>query len=204
MSGVEFLVGAAASGTAGTAGFTAATGGLFGAGGVVTAGASASTLGTLAAVTSGIGSIAQGNAASNAANFNAQVANNNAIAARAAAAENAKRERRLGAKRRGANRSLDPDKLDLLEDSAIEEELNVQSILHQGELQSAGFGNNASLDIAGGKNAKTAGFTSAFGSVLQGGASAAGRLSGGSTGGNLSGSLSGPGTVGGYYVAPDD
>ena len=132
---------------------------------------------------SAVGAISQGKAAQDAANFNAQVANNNAIAARAAAAENATRERRLGAKRRGANRALDPDKLDLLEDSAIEEELNVRSILHGGELKAVGFQNNAALSIAKGQSARASGFTSAFGSLLQGGATAAGSFGGGSAGG---------------------
>jgi len=163
MSGVELLVGAAASGTAGTAGFTAATGGLFGAGGAVTAGAS---LSTLASVAGAIGALSQGAAASNAANFNAQVANNNALAARAAAAENADRQRRLSVKRKGANRANDPDKLDLLEDSAIEEELAISDIISGGTGRSIGFASTAALDRARGSAARTGGATSAFGSLL--------------------------------------
>ena len=118
------------------------------------------------AAISAMGAIQQGKAASDAANFNAQVANNNAISARQGAAEQAKREARLGQKRMGTLRAIDPDKGDLLEDSAIEEELNLQTILHSGELAALGFRNTAALDLASGENAKTASYISASSSLL--------------------------------------
>lgn len=128
---------------------------------------SATTIALIAgAAISAVGAIQQGKAASDAANFNAQVANNNAISARQGAAEQAKREARLGQKRMGTLRAIDPDKGDLLEDSAIEEELNLQTILHSGELAALGFRNTAALDLARGENAKTASYISASSSLL--------------------------------------
>jgi hypothetical protein len=123
---------------------------------------------------SAIGQLQAGANAQRAANFNAQVAFNNANAARLAALEDAKRQKRLGLKRKGARRALDPDKLDLLEDSALEEELAVQSFIHAGEVQAVGFGNTARLEIARGKSARSAATFGAFSSVLIGGAKAFG------------------------------
>ena len=122
-----------------------------------------------AAAVSAVGAIQQGQAAQDAANFNATVAQNNAVASRQAAAESARRERRLGRKRQGALRALDPDKLDLLEDSAIEEELAIQSILHAGELEAAGLSGAASLARARGSAARSASFISASSTLLTAG-----------------------------------
>tara|TARA_R110000822_G_scaffold155078_1_gene294884 strand:+ start:268 stop:786 length:519 start_codon:yes stop_codon:yes gene_type:complete len=165
MSGVELLVGAAASGTAGTAGFTAATGGLFGAGGAVTAGASFSTLATAVSV---IGAIQGATSTAAAADYNRKLAIQNAIASNAAAAQQVERQRRLSLKRAGANRAHDPDKLDLLEDSAIEEELAIQDTLHAGATQFVGFGNNANLERSKARNARVGGGVTAFGTLLGG------------------------------------
>ena len=128
----------------------------------------------IGAVVSAIGQLQAGAAAQNAANFNAQVAANNAHAARLAAAEDAKRQRRLGIKRQGSRRALDPDKLDLLEDSAIEEELEVLSLLHAGEVQAVGFESTARLEIARGKAARTSSRFGAASTLLMGGAKAGG------------------------------
>ena len=124
-------------------------------------------------VVSAIGQLQAGAAEQRAANFNAQVAANNARAARLAAAENAKRQKRLGIKRQGARRALDPDKLDLLEDNAIEEELAVLSLLHAGEVEAVGFENTRTLETARGKAARTGSYFSAAGTLLGGGAKAA-------------------------------
>jgi len=123
-----------------------------------------------------IGQLQAGAAAENAANYNAQVAFNNAHAARLAAAEDAKRQRRLGIKRQGSRRALDPDKLDLLEDSAIEEELEVLSLLHAGEVEATGFEGTARLDIAKGKAARSSSRFGAGSALLLGGAKLAGGL----------------------------
>lgn len=127
------------------------------------------------AATAAMGALQQAKATSDAAKFNAQVANNNAIAARAAAAENARRQGRQAEKRMGAIRARGGmDKLDLLEDSAMEEELQIQTILHQGELEAGGFANTALLDTARARNARTAGGISAASTLLGAGASAVG------------------------------
>tara|TARA_R110000787_G_C13128424_1_gene415769 strand:- start:42 stop:536 length:495 start_codon:yes stop_codon:yes gene_type:complete len=119
------------------------------------------------------GAMQQAKAASDAANFNAQVANNNAIATRAAAAENAKREGRAGDKRLGAIRARGGmDQMDLLVDSAMEEELGIQSMLHAGKLQATGFANTALLDTASASNARTSGNITAASTLLSGAAGA--------------------------------
>ena len=122
---------------------------------------------------SAMGALQQANAASDAARFNAARNQQNAAAERRAAAEQARREERLGRKRMGTLRAIDPDKLDLLEDSAIEEELNVQTIIHGGEIAAMGLEQSAALDRARGKAARQAGRISAASTLLMGGAKAA-------------------------------
>tara|TARA_R110000824_G_scaffold3241_2_gene15390 strand:+ start:10713 stop:11192 length:480 start_codon:yes stop_codon:yes gene_type:complete len=116
---------------------------------------------------SAIGSMQQGNSANAAAQYNAQVANNNAIAARQAAGEDERRMRRLTKQRMGSLRAGGAS-LDLLEDSAMQEELEALSIRHGGEIQAMGFENTANLERAKGKAAKTSGFSGAAGSLLKG------------------------------------
>ena len=144
---------------------------------------------------SAMGSMQQGKAAQQAANFNAQVAQNNAIAARQAAAENARRGRRAAAKRTGAIRArINTDtSMDLLEDSVMEEELNINSILHAGELQALGLEANASLERTRGVNARRAGNVQAASSLLSGAAKAADKF--GSSGSDFSYNLDNAGEV---------
>jgi len=126
----------------------------------------------IGSVISGIGQLQAGAAAQRAANFNAQVGFNNANAARLAAIEDGKRQKRLGLKRQGARRASPggSDKIDLLEDSALEEALEVQSIIHGGEVQAIGFENNARLEIARGKNARSSAIFGALTTVAMGAA----------------------------------
>ena len=130
----------------------------------------------LGSVVSAVGQLKAGANAQKAANFNAQIAFNNAHAARTAALEDSRRQRRLGAKRQGSRRALDPDKLDLLEDNALEEELAVQAIIHAGEVQGVGFENTARIDIARGKSAMRSAKFKAASSLLMGASSAAGKM----------------------------
>jgi len=153
----------------------------------------------LMAVSSAVAAVGQLKAGANAqkaANFNAQIAFNNAHAARTAALEDSRRQRRLGAKRQGSRRALDPDKLDLLEDNALEEELAVQSIIHAGEVQAVGFGNTARLDIARGKAARSESRFGAASSLLMGAAYASGGLSGMGGAGGAGGAGGGPAYAG--------
>tara|TARA_R110002012_G_C11635401_1_gene610144 strand:- start:1731 stop:2225 length:495 start_codon:yes stop_codon:yes gene_type:complete len=124
-----------------------------------------------------IGAIAAGANAQRAGVYNAARYNQEAAAARAAAAEKAKREERLGRKRQGSLRAIDPDKIDLLEDSAIEEELNVQTVFHAGEVSAIGKENSARLALAKGKSAKQSAILGAAGNVLMTGAVAGGKSS---------------------------
>ncbi len=122
---------------------------------------------------SAVGAIKQGQSANAVAQYNAKLSKGSATAARAAAAENAKREKRLGMKRQGDLRARGSS-MDVLEDSAREEELNLLSILHGGEVQASGFGNTATLDRARGANAVTDSYFSAAGTLLKGGEKVAG------------------------------
>ena len=128
------------------------------------------------AALSAAGAVQQGNAAKQSAKFNAAVANNNAIASRQNASANAKRQAREARQRAGTNRAsaaasgvYGGSAFDLLEDNAMEEELDRLTIIHQGELQAQGLEASAGLLTAQGKQAQIAGYTSAAGSLLKGG-----------------------------------
>ena len=131
-------------------------------------GYTAVTLAVVGATFSAVGMIQAGNAADKAGKFNARGAKNNADASRAAAAEDARRHMRLASRRAGTNRSLDPDKLDLLEDNATEEELTRLSLIHAGEVQAIGYENNAQIEIMRGRAQRDQSRTSAFGTLLSG------------------------------------
>ena len=117
---------------------------------------------------SAIGAIQQGAAAKSAANFNAEVARNNAIASRQAAASDERRFRRQTLKRQGTLRAGGAS-LDLLEDSAMEEELEALMIRHGGEVQAGGLEASARVEKARGRAAQTAGITTAASTLLLGG-----------------------------------
>ena len=147
------------------------------------------------AAMSAMGQMQAGKAANSAAQYNAQVANNNAIAARQTAAEDRKRFDRQTKLRMGTLRAGGAS-LDLLEDSAMQEELEALSILHGGEIQAQGFENTATLERAKGAAAKSAGISGAAGSLLKGAGSAYGGFSAGSTTGSFgTGSNTGYGTT---------
>lgn len=123
------------------------------------------------AVIGAVGTMKSASAASNAAEYNASLNRERAIASRDKAAEQANRFRRTSAKRQGSLRARGVS-MDLLEDSAIQEELEAQSILHGGEVEAAGYTNTASLDSARARSAKTEGYTGAGSQLLLGGAKA--------------------------------
>jgi hypothetical protein len=118
---------------------------------------------------SAIGQIKQGNAAQRAGEFNAQVASNNAVASRASAKEDARRFARMARKQEG-ERIVSGASLDLLEDSAMEEELEALTILHAGEIQAIGFTATGALDQQEGVAARRKGRTGAMATALLGGA----------------------------------
>ena len=100
------------------------------------------------AAISAMGAMQQGKAASDAANYNAQVAQQNSNLAIQAGNEQVKREQRAEAQRRGTQIAFGSSGiglLDQLEDSAKEERLNQNSILHAATLKSIGLNNQAGL-----------------------------------------------------------
>lgn len=121
---------------------------------------------------SAIGQIQQGNAARRAGEFNAQVSQNNAVAARASAKEDARRFARMARKQEG-ERIVSGASLDLLEDSAMEEELEALGFIHAGEIQAIGFQTDAQIQRAGGIAAQRAGRVGAVGTTLLGAGDAA-------------------------------
>jgi len=141
------------------------------------------------AVIGAIGALKQGQAAQKAANYNAANSFQQAHAERLASIEESKRTRRLAGKRMGVLRSLDPDKLDLLEDSAMEEELNILTILHGGEMQAVGLENTGRLDIQRGKDARTASYYGAASGLLMGAGAAMGGGGGAGAGASSAGGV---------------
>jgi len=117
---------------------------------------------------SAVGALSAGAAAKTAANFNAAAGASNARAARRDAAENFDRRDRLGRRRAGELRNRLVS-LDVLEDQAMEEEIDAQTILHQGEVRAIGFERGAGLDLLRGRTAERAGQLSAAGSLIKGG-----------------------------------
>jgi hypothetical protein len=115
-----------------------------------------------------IGGIIQGINAERTANVNAKGLFDAAHQERLVGIENAKRQRRLASKRQGENRAFDPDKLDLLEDSAIEEELQVQTVVHLSETKAVALENRGRLEIARGQNERSRAMFGAFSSALIG------------------------------------
>lgn len=115
-----------------------------------------------------------------ASKYNAKVAQNNAILSQQSANENARRHRlqvqkALGSLRANVGASgidLDGSALDVLGESARVGELDALTIEHAGSVRSTAFGNEAALDLASGRAARTAGLFSASSSLLGGGVQA--------------------------------
>ncbi len=135
------------------------------------------------AVVSAVGAIQQGKAAEAAANFNATVAQQNAQIVRTQAKADARQSERETYLRLGAIRAAqgksggaagEGSVLDILGDTAAQGELEKQDIIYRGELRARGFTNDATLDIAQGKAAKTAGYLKAGTDLLSGGVNAYG------------------------------
>lgn len=140
-------------------------------------------LSAAASVASGVvgamGAMQQGKAASAAANYQAQVAKRNATMARDQAAveqDDQRREnmRQLGAIRAaygGSGLEMAGSPLDVLEDTSIEQELDVERIGYRGNLRALGEEDKANLALAEASNAKKAGAIGAVSSILKAGTS---------------------------------
>lgn len=144
----------------------------------------------LAVASAAVGAVGSAQAASaqqKTADYNAAVQRNQAITARQnadavrlSAKEDAKRQSRGGRKRQGTLRAGGASE-ELLADSAGQEKLEVLSMLHAGDIQalgyearSVGFESGAKLSEMRGKDAKTAGFIGAAGTLIKGASTAAG------------------------------
>lgn len=162
--------------------------------------ATLSILGTVATIGGGvvgaIGAISNANAQAGADRYNAQVAQQNAIAAQQQAEQNAIIQQQTAAKQIGAQIagyggsgvvSGEGSALDVLSNSVSSAELDRQTILYKGKLQSLGYQDESQLDEARAGNAQTQGFESAFGTILGTAGKIATRLPFGSSD-NLSGS----------------
>lgn len=119
---------------------------------------------------SAVGGIMQGINAERVANQNASNLFAAANSERVLGQEEAKRRRRLTAKAMGASRASPggSDKLDLLEDNAMEHELAAQDFIFVREVKSVSFENQARLQLARGKQAKSTAFFGAAATALIG------------------------------------
>lgn len=131
------------------------------------------------AVVGAMGAMQQGKAQSQAANYTAQVADRNAKVARQQAGveqddQRRENQRQLGAIRAaygGSGVEMAGSPLDVLEDTAMEQELDVERIGYRGKLRALGETDKAALARAEGDNAKSAASISAAGSLLKAGTS---------------------------------
>jgi hypothetical protein len=143
------------------------------------AGVAASAIGTGVAI---MGQMQAASAQASAANYNAEVARNNAIAAQQQARQNELIQQQQSRQKIGGITAAygasgidsgSGSALDVLGSSAANAELDRQTLVFNGALQAAGYGDEAALDAARAGSAKTAGLTSAAGLLLSGGAKAA-------------------------------
>lgn len=148
---------------------------------------------------SAVGAIASGNAQKSASDYNAKQGFINAAAARRDATENARRQRRMNRKNAGTIRNQGFVAMDVLEDQVREGELKALDLLHAGEVKAIGLESGAALDRMQGKAAQRAGYFSAAGTLLKGGASIAGGMSGSSSPGPSAGAARSK--TGGYVIA---
>jgi hypothetical protein len=142
---------------------------------------------------SAFGSLYQGKAEAAAQEFNARVSENNAKMAEAQAAEEERRVRVGGAKAIGDMRAnfgasgvvtSEGSALDVLEESAMNVELDALSVRYQGHAQALALKNEAFMARRAGKQAKLMGKLGAASSVLGAGANAYAQGSLNSGGGN--------------------
>jgi hypothetical protein len=135
-------------------------------------GAEAALIATvIGTATTAVGAIKQGSAANKAAKFNAQVARNNAVSVKASSVENANRERRNALRRQGTMRANmgSGAAWDMLEDQVMEDELQLLSIRHEGDLKASNYETQATLERQKGRTAQQEGGFSAAGALLKGG-----------------------------------
>lgn len=134
---------------------------------------------------SAVSAIQQGKQAQASAKFKAEMAQRNATIARQQAAAEEEKQRRLGYMRQGAARAaygasgvaLEGSPLDILEQSAAQEELDALNIRYRGEIGAQSAEGQAALSRMRGDQALSAGYMGAGSAILMGGARAAGMFS---------------------------
>lgn len=141
------------------------------------------TIGSLAGTAfSVVGALNKASAESSAAKTNAEVSRQNAVAASEQAAAEEARQRRIARQVQGAGRaavgasgvSLEGSPLDILEQNAINEELDALNIRYRGQLAARSANIEADQYSLSARTAKTSGYLSAAGKLLSGAASAYG------------------------------
>jgi hypothetical protein len=141
-------------------------------------GAIAQWMGIAGAAMSAIGAYRQGKAAKAAAEYNAAIARQNAQIVREQTQQQvrqADREAylRLGAIRAAQGKSggvAEGSVLDILADTAAQNEIERQDIAYRGALAERGFENSATIDQFEGRNAEKAGYLAAGSELLSGAA----------------------------------
>ena len=116
---------------------------------------------------SAIGAIQQGQNAAAASDYNARLQERNATIQRQQSQENARRQERINRKRIGSKRNALVS-LDVLEDDAMEAELERLSILYEGGIGAETSQLNADLMRQRGQAGRQAGAFSAAGTLLAG------------------------------------
>ncbi len=130
----------------------------------------------ISAAVGALGAVQEARASAAASEFNAKVADNNAIIAEQNAAAEERRHRRaadreaagMRARIGAAGVTLEGSPLELLEDQALEAELDALNIRYGGRLQATNYRSQAQLDRSRARSARTQGFISAGTSLLEG------------------------------------
>lgn len=142
---------------------------------------SASTyIAAAAAAMTAASSIQQGRQAQASAQFNSDMMNRNATIARQQAAAEEEKHRRLGYMRQGAARAaygasgvaMEGSPLDVLEQSAAQEELDALNIRYRGEIGAQSAEGQGQLSRMRGEAASQAGYMGAGSAILMGAAKA--------------------------------
>lgn len=136
----------------------------------------AAAVAIIGGIVGAVGAIASANAQAAAANYNAKVQERNRLAvlaqADAEAADKVRENKRVNARIRAqygaAGIEMAGSPLDVMEDTAIEQELDVKRIRYAGELEGIQRRDQANLYRMEAKAAKTAGMFSAVGNILGG------------------------------------
>lgn len=150
------------------------------------------SLAAASAAMTAVSSIKQGQQAEASAKFNADMQNRNALIARQQAGAEEEKQRRLTYMRQGAANAaygasgvaMEGSPLDILEQSAAQEELDALNIRYRGEIGAQSAEGQAELSRMRGSAAAQAGMMGAGSAILMGAAKAVSAYKGGTGGGN--------------------